>query len=377
MAKTVERQRHIIEFTLSSLLRRKGKNLALLLIYTVVVFLLASVMFFTNALKREAKLILKDTPEIIVQKTMTGRYTPIPVTYAEKIRNIRGVIAVRERLWGYYYDPEVKANYTFVVPEAFSQEKGSIIIGSGISKTRHAYQGDTLSFTGHDGAARNYTITDVLSADSQLVSADLIQISAEDYRDLSGIPSDQATDLLLTVRNKREIPTVAEKIRKLLPDSRPIIRDEIMRTYDAVFNWRSGIMLVILCITILSFIIFAWDRAAGLSADEKKEIGILKAVGWETSDVLIMKFWEGTVVSLTAFLAGVILAYAHVFFTSSALFLPVLKGWSILYPDFKLVPYINVNHLITLFFLSVVPYTVTTIIPAWRAATIDPDSVMR
>jgi ABC-type lipoprotein release transport system permease subunit len=136
-------------------------------------------------------------------------------------------------------------------------------------------------------------------------------------------------------------------------------------------------MLVILCTTILSFVIFAWDRAAGLSADEKKEIGILKAVGWETSDVLIMKFWEGTVVSLTAFLAGVILAYFHVFFTSSALFLPVLKGWSILYPDFKLVPYINVNHLITLFFLSVVPYTVTTIIPAWRAATIDPDSVMR
>ncbi len=377
MAKTFERQRHIIEFTLSSLLRRKGKNLALLLIYTVVVFLLASVMFFTNALKREAKLILKDTPEIIVQKTLTGRYSPIPVAYAEKISKIRGVTAVRERLWGYYYDPEVKANYTFVVPESFPQEQGSIIIGSGISKTRHAYQGDTLSFTGYDGAARNYTITDVLSDDSQLVSADLIQISAKDYRDLSGIPTDKATDLLLTVRNKREIATVAEKIRKILPDSRPIIRDEIMRTYDAIFNWRSGIMLVILCTTILSFVIFAWDRAAGLSADEKKEIGILKAVGWETSDVLIMKFWEGTVVSLTAFLAGVILAYVHVFFTSSALFLPVLKGWSILYPDFKLVPYINVNHLITLFFLSVVPYTVTTIIPAWRAATIDPDSVMR
>jgi len=377
MAKSFERQKHIIEFTLSSLLRRKGKNLALLVIYTIVVFLLASVMFFTNALKREAALILKDTPEIVVQKTMTGRYAPIPVAYAEKIRDIRGVRAVRERLWGYYYDPEVKANYTFIVPESFPHEQGAIIIGSGISKARHAYQGDSLSFTGHDGVARNYTIADVLSDESQLVSADLIQISAEDYRDLSGIPSDQASDLLLTVRNRLEIQTVAEKIRRLLPDSRPIIRDEIKRTYDAVFNWRSGIMLIILCTAILSFIIFAWDRAAGLSAEEKREIGILKAVGWETSDVLIMKFWEGTAVSLTAFLAGVVLAYLHVFLSSSVLFLPVLKGWSTLYPDFKLVPYINVNHLITLFFLSVVPYTITTIIPAWRAATIDPDSVMR
>jgi ABC-type lipoprotein release transport system permease subunit len=155
------------------------------------------------------------------------------------------------------------------------------------------------------------------------------------------------------------------------------VRDEIVRTYDAVFNWRSGIMIVILCTTLLSFAIFAWDRATGLSAEERREIGILKAVGWETSDILVMKFWEGVAISLTAFLAGILLAYVHVFLASSALFLPVLKGWSTLYPEFRLVPFINLNHLMTLFFLTVVPYTITTIVPAWRAATIDPDSVMR
>jgi len=377
MSKTVERQRHIIEFTLASLLRRKGKNLALICVYTVVVFLLASVMFFTNALKREAGLILKEAPEITVQRTLTGRYTTIPVSYAEKISSIRGVAGVRTRLWGYYYDPEVRANYTLMVPEGFPHGRGNIVIGSAISVTRRAFERDTLNFTGHDGAARYLTVAGVLEEESQLVSADLVQMSEPDYRDLSGIAADHATDLLVSVRNRKEIPTVAEKIVKMLPDTRPIVRDEVVRTYDAVFNWRSGIMLVILCTALLSFVIFAWDRASGLSAEEKREIGILKAVGWETSDVLVMKFWEGTAVSMTAFLAGVLLAYGHVFLGSSALFLPVLKGWSILYPEFRLVPYINVNHLITLFFLSVVPYTITTIIPAWRAATIDPDAVMR
>ena len=72
-----------------------------------------------------------------------------------------------------------------------------------------------------------------------------------------------------------------------------------------------------------------------------------------------------------------VLAYGHVFFMSFALFEPVLKGWAVLYPKFKLIPFINPYQIVTLFFLTVVPYTVATIIPSWKAATIDPDVVMR
>ena len=97
-------------------------------------------------------------------------------------------------------------------------------------------------------------------------------------------------------------------------------------------------MIFILTGALLAFIIFAWDKASGLSLEERREIGILKAIGWETSDVLLMKFWEGMVVSLSSFLMGLILAYVHVFFTSSAFFEPALKGWAVLYPQFKLTP---------------------------------------
>ena len=47
MRSWIEKQRSILDFTLSSLLRRKGKNISLFVVYTLVVFILASAMFFT------------------------------------------------------------------------------------------------------------------------------------------------------------------------------------------------------------------------------------------------------------------------------------------------------------------------------------------
>ena len=104
----------------SSLLRRWGRNLALLAVYSGIVFFLGSVMFFTNALKQEAALLLASTPEIIVQKIVAGRHDLIPLDYAEKIRKIRGVAEVQGRLWGYYYDPISRANYTLITAHGSS-----------------------------------------------------------------------------------------------------------------------------------------------------------------------------------------------------------------------------------------------------------------
>jgi ABC-type lipoprotein release transport system permease subunit len=136
-------------------------------------------------------------------------------------------------------------------------------------------------------------------------------------------------------------------------------------------------LVAMLSVAVLCFIIFVWDKATGLSAEDRKEIGILKSVGWETADVLLLKFWEGSMISLSAFLSGAILAYCHVFFFSAPLFEPALKGWAVLYPQFKLTPAIDPYQLAVLFFLTVIPYTIATIIPSWWAATVDPDAAMR
>lgn len=375
--RVVEKHRHFLHYTLSSLLRRKGKNVSLVVVYSFVVFLVASVTFFTHSIKREASLILQDAPEMMVQKLVAGRHDPVPVSYMDSIREIKGVQSIKARLWGYYLDPTNGASYTLVVNPEVHNTSGIVIVGKGVARSALSKETGTILLKTYGGSYLSLRIKDVFSSESELMNSDMIVVSEEDFRRLFNYPEGQATDLVLRVRNHREMPTIATKITQLLPDTRPILRDEILRTYDAVFNWRGGLVIVVLTGVVLSFFILAWEKATGLSAEERREIGILKALGWETSDVILMKFWEGAVISICAFFFGILLAYGHVYFTSSMLFEPALKGWSAIYPRFRLTPSISPYQISTLFFLTVIPYTVATIVPAWRAATIDPDAVMR
>ncbi len=371
------RQRSLLDFALGSLWRRKGKNLALTAVYALTVAAVASVLFFTGALRAEAGRVLQGAPEVVVQRMVAGRHDLLPAGHLTALRGLRGVVEIRGRLWGYFYDPTPQANYTIQVPDRFWGEEGQAVVGQGVARARRLSPGSPLDLTAHDGSTLRLRVRELLASGSELVSSDLVLVSEADFRRLFGVPPGVYTDAVLVVRNPREVATVAAKVAAALPDTRPITREELTRTYESIFDWRAGLSVIVLTAAVLAFVVVAWDKASGLSAEERREIGVLKAVGWETSDVLALKAWEGAAVSLTAFGVGVLLAYAHVFVLGAPIFRPALQGWSVIYPEFRLLPEVGPYQLATLFFLSVAPYTVATVVPSWRAATVDPDAVMR
>ncbi|HRD89450.1 MAG TPA: FtsX-like permease family protein [Accumulibacter sp.] len=373
----IEKQKYLIDFTVASLARRKAKNLGLLLVYSLIVFLLASVMLFTHALRQAANELLAGAPEVILQRMVAGRHDLIPPGYLERIGRLRGVQEKQGRLWGYYYDPVVKANYTFMVADDRLLAPGTLVVGAGLARTRGVAPGNLISFRAYSGKLFTFSIADILPAKSELVSADLVLLSEADFRAFFDIPPGHYTDITLRVANPLEVRNVAGKLAQQFPDSRPILREEILRTYDSIFSWREGIVLALATLAVLAFAILAWEKASGLSADERREIGILKAIGWETGDVLRMKLWEGALLSLSAFLLGYLAAYVHVFHFAASLLAPVLKGWAVLYPRFELSPVIDGLQVTTLFFFTVFPYAAATLVPIWRVAITDPDAVMR
>jgi len=370
------RHLRIVAYTVGSLRRRWRKNALLVWVYGLVIFTLASVVFLTQSLTQGSVAALSAAPEIMVQRLSAGRHGLTPVGEAAALTKIVGVRAALPRLWAYHTDHASGETLLLRVPEGGNLREDEAAAGSELLRRRGVAVGGMLRLGGHAGE-QALRVSAVAETATALESTALVNVSEAAFRALTGMPGGYATDVVLRVRNRRELPTIATKISESRPDTRPIIRDELVRTYTSVFNWRSGVIIAALLVPVLAFILFAWDKAAGLSPDERREIGILKAIGWETSDVILLKFYEAVAVSLLAFVLGAGLAIASLAVPGPLAVLPALLGWSTLYPFFRPTAAVGAYQVATLFFLAVFPYLVATVVPAWRAATTDPVLVMR
>ncbi|MCX5864670.1 MAG: FtsX-like permease family protein [Deltaproteobacteria bacterium] len=396
MAQTnLEKQLNILDYALSSLWRRRMKSLSVLLVFASVIFLLASFQMVTQALSDKAKQVLAYTPEITLQKMSAGRQEAIPLAYKDKLAGIFGIRRVVPRIWGYYFDEVLLANYTVMgmnvdeMPESARldtalasgrmptpDEQGRVVIGHSVKKALDLEGRNTFSFFRPNLSLKAFTVSGEFSQGTDILTNDLIIMNLADARDLYAIPAGMVTDLCVYVANPKEIDTIARKISEALPGVRVLTRPQIQKTYQVVFGWRSGFGSICLLTALAAFVILAWDKASGLSPEERREIAILKVLGWETSDILAVRFWESVIVSGLACVVGMTAAYIHVVYFAASLFRPVLMGWSVLRPDLHLLPRMAAGDILLILAFTVIPYLAATVIPAWRSATVPADSAL-
>ncbi|OGQ98489.1 MAG: hypothetical protein A2505_06120 [Deltaproteobacteria bacterium RIFOXYD12_FULL_55_16] len=395
--KKLEKQLNILDYALSSLWRRRMKSLSLLLVFAAVIFLLASFQLVTQALSDKAKQVLAYTPEITLQKMSVGRQEAIPLAYRERLGGIFGIRRVVPRIWGYYFDEVRLANYTVMgmevgempegarldtalasgaMPGPGPEEQGKVVIGQSIKKALALEGRTTFSLFRPDLSLKAFEVSGEFSRDTDILTNDLMVMNLAEARDLFALPAGMVTDLCVYVANPKEIDTIARKISEALPAVRVLTRPQIQKTYQVVFGWRSGFGSICLLAALAAFVILAWDKASGLSPEERREIAILKVLGWETSDILAVRFWESVLVSGLACILGMTAAYIHVVYFAASLFRPVLMGWSVLRPELYLVPRLEAGDILLILAFTVIPYLAATVIPAWRSATVPADSAL-
>jgi len=325
---------------------------------------------------------------------VAGRPSAISAAAAESVRSFSSVRAVVPRVWGYLFLPGVGGNLTIVgVPPgepALTAAHGALaagrdivpgshemIAGSGLASALGIDVGDRLGLPSPDPDAAPLKLVGTFASSVDMFTSDVVMCDEADARALLGMPAGEATDLAIWLGNPEEAHVVAGKVLAALPGSRVIEKSLLPRIYALTYGRRAGLFLAAAIPALLALLVLAWDRASGLGPDERREIAILKAVGWSTDDVLSVKLLESLFVSLLAACLGLALAYVWVFPLGAPGLRPVLAGWSVLYPSAKLTPEVDLTQLITLAFAVVAPFVGLSIMPAWRAATMDPMESMR
>lgn len=386
---------NIVDYALSSLRRKLLKNTGIFIIFSLVVFLLASFLLVTKGLTEAAQKILAGAPDITVQQMSAGRQVSIASSARESLTDVFGIRKIDERIWGYYFDEDNGANYTVLglSPSAFSSSAdllfglaegrlpgatsaGEVVVSDSVRKHLQLGSRKHFSLFRPDLSQTSFEVVGQFDQKTDLLTADLLLMSLTDARNLFDIHKGLVTDLLVDVANPAEIDTIAVKISERIAGSRVITRKQILKTYKVVFNWRSGLGTICLLTSLAAFVILAWDKASGLSQEEMKEVAVLKILGWQTNDIIFLRFCESFSLSVLAFLTGYVLAWVHVVFWQGSLFRPVFLGWSVVRPVFSIVPPFSMGDLLLVFSLSVIPYLCATAVPAWRAATVRAGSVV-
>ncbi len=386
-----------LNFLFLLLYKHRVKHLSIFFISTLIVFILSSVLLLSHALQEDIKQTLKSQPEFTIQKMRGGRSVDVPLFWADGFESIEGVVDVEPRVYGeYFYEPN-EHHFTIVGIDFFELahskklkkiisdidikkflSKPNMIIGQGVKAFLDRYHFfDYYVFRPPDRSKIEVNIYDYFPKESSLVSNDMIIMDIDLARQILGVDEDEATDFALYSPNELEADNIKIKLILQHFDTRIIQKSDIQKAYDKLFNYKGGIFLILYMIVLLTFMMILYQRYSMIQSSDKKEIGILRALGWSIKDVIVLKIGESFIVAIFAFLLGFILAFIYVFFLNAPLLGAIFYGYSNLPTDIVLNKSVDFSAVFLLFLFYILPFMAAVLIPAWRSSVIDPLEAMR
>jgi putative ABC transport system permease protein len=377
--------------------KHKSKHIAIFIISILIVFLISSVLFISNSLKKEVFSTLDNQSDFIIQKTNNGKIFDTPISWVEDFSSINGVKNVQQRVYGHYYFMPENIYFTIVGVDLFEEntnknindllktlnisdflKNDSMIIGNGIKKIFDKYHYfDSYDFKLLPKQSLNVKIFKDLPQEANLVANDLIIMDINLAKKILNINEENSTDIVLNVPNDLEKQNIKEQLILKHSNIRILQKESLKKEYENMFNYKGGIFLVLFIVVIFTFILILYQRYSMISSSDKKEIGILKAVGWSIKDIIKLKIIENFIVGFMAFIIGVIIAYIFVFILNAPILKNIFIGFSNVQNDFILSANIEFTTIVTLFLFFIIPFLSAVLIPVWKIAVIDANESMK
>ncbi|MFX0108814.1 MAG: ABC transporter permease [Candidatus Hodarchaeota archaeon] len=395
---------NLASYALGNVLKYRTRTIAVVTALIVSSFLLCSAEFIREGVVTDVSASLDEGPDIIVQRLLGGRQAPVPADWQKNLSSIYGVRLVTPRVWGYSdigggslltimginateYSGIVGATGTEILPGGrFLEEvdRYKMVIGEGIvDMMRASYMsvevdvGSILSLIAQDGSLIEFEVIGIFSSSAKIYSYDMILTDIQSAREILGVNSSSYTDMAVWTEYGEDLNSVAFRIDTQIPEARVLTREAISDTMLKTYSNRAGVIALFWVVLLFTVVLLAFTVSSAGSDEARREVGLLKALGFDTVDVLEIRMYESLTMGLLGGSLGISFAIVYDFLLGAPLLSGYLLGWNLLLLNGGIPLSIAASTVFIVYAVAIIPILVATVVPAWRNAIIEPDTVLR
>jgi ABC-type lipoprotein release transport system permease subunit len=320
-----------------------------------------------------------------------GSNAPIELEMVDNIERLQGVTRVVPRIIGRTYvrgrvlavlgiDPASVPGSLVLDRGRLPMAKGEVIIGEGAAAYLNMNLG--TQFTINLRQSSTFEVVGLFRSASSIWNVDLLLMGFEDASNLFEMKG-KATDLSVYTRPgyERIVDVIVRLSEAEQERGKTVLRVQtrglIHRYTQRGFNVKVGIFAGFYCLVFaLGIPSLGVISGFGLAA-RKREIGVMKATGWQTEEVLEMVALENLLLSLVSF---------PIIFTAAAVWLHLFNGALIagfFIPGREvLIPFSVPSRILPIpFVLGLIMTVILTmagsIYSSWRSAVVPPSEALR
>jgi len=261
-------------------------------------------------------------------------------------------------------------------------EKGDVIVGESLAKEFRLQPGVRFSLS--INPSKLLRVAGIFDSNATIWSANLILMSFEDASEFFQMKG-MATDILIYTR-PGYAPLLAKEIQQSVDTSYPDssgpplrVQDKslVKRYFQRGFNYKAGVFTALYTVAF-ALAIPALLIVSGFGQTERrKEIGVIKATGWQTQEVMEMVTLENLVVSLTSAPLAILLAMAWLKWFNGAFIAQFFIAEIGLMAPFPVPSRFLPLPCLFAFLFAIVLTMVGSLYSTWKTATVPPVEAMR
>ncbi|MCK5793061.1 MAG: FtsX-like permease family protein [Anaerolineales bacterium] len=358
-------------------MRRPFESLLLAVTLTLAIATVGTLLLFPRAVYDTLTTVLKATPSIVLRQVDPTGWRPLPIRESvEAATTVIGVVSARPRIWGIVNGPEGPLTIVGVpqegLPEALADQltqlptRGQAIVGWGVASRDPA---TTLQL--EDSICKTYQIIHRLPKQTSMFTHDLVLLNPLDAQQLIGLPQGYASDLAITVFHEDEQDAILSDLTAAFPwPVRCVTRRQSAGMYAGGFNRgrAMGAITVIPAVLAVCLLVAVNTRK---SMGRQSDLGIMKAMGWTTSDIIRLHLYRDLFICLPSAVMGICLCFLLVYGPFASGLAGFFLGWETLPPQLYLETKGAVTVLLEVAGFMVAPVMASALLPALKAATAD------